>query len=281
MKIKKRKLFLYSISLFAVVTFGYVKYYNMNINDIGLKVLGWVKILKGDAVDLNKLSSINTPTMKHDNWTTILEKQVTATGQVNYKGIVEDPILLEKYLAELTEHPPGDNWTEEEQLAYWINAYNAFTVKLIVDNYPLKSIKNIADGLPMISSPWDIKFFKIGDVDFDLNTIEHEVLRKKFNEPRIHFAINCASFSCPKLRNEAYTASKLEEQLEEQTSGFINDIDKNVISDTETKLSKIFDWFKSDFTKKSDLSSFLKKYNPSLNEKNKVTYMEYIWTLND
>jgi len=253
----------------------------MNINDVGLKVLGWVKKMKGNAVDLDKLTAMNTPTMEHHNWTTLLKKHVTAAGQVNYKGFIQDSTLLQAYLDDLSTHPPGNNWTEEEKIAYWINAYNAFTVKLIVDHYPLKSIKDIGDGLPMINSPWDIKFFKIGNIDFDLNTIEHEILRKEFTEPRIHFAINCASFSCPKLRNEAYFASKLEEQLEEQTLGFINNPQKNIINETETELSKIFDWFQSDFIKKSSLFDFLNRYTASLNEANKVTYVEYDWALNE
>ena len=210
-------------------TFGYIKYHKMNINDIGLKVLSWVKKAKGNAVDLKQLEQSNAATMNHDNWTVLLQKYVTQNGQVNYKGFIEDKVLFQGYLDELTQHPPANNWDDNEKLAYWINAYNAFTVKLIIDHYPLKSIKNISEGLPMIDSPWDIKFFKIGNLDFDLNTIEHEILRKKFNEPRIHFAINCASFSCPKLRNEAFTASQLETQLEEQAHTFINNSDKNII----------------------------------------------------
>lgn len=251
------------------------------MNDIGLKVLSWAKKIKGDAVDLKQINTTNAPTIKHNNWSDLLKKHVTTTGQVNYKGFIKDSILLQNYLDKLSDNPPGNNWTEEEQLAYWINAYNAFTVKLIADNYPLKSIKSIVDGLPMVNSPWDIKFFKIGNVSFDLNTIEHEILRKQFNEPRMHFAINCASFSCPKLRNEAYVATIIETQLEEQTRDFINSADKNSINEKETKLSKIFNWFQSDFGEKSMVLDFIKTYEPSLNEANKIEYMEYSWALNE
>ena len=223
----------------------------MNINDIGLKVLSWVKKVKGESVDVAALDKANTPTLQHLEWTSLLQKHVSDSGQVDYEGFIADSVLLNQCLAHFSKYPPGKNWTEAEKLAYWINAYNIFTIKLIVDHYPLKSIKDIGDGLPMINSPWDIKFFKIGNIDFDLNTIEHEILRKQFNEPRIHFAINCASISCPKLRTEAFTAQKLEAQLEEQTTDFINNPDKNSINDKETKLSKIFDWFQSDFTKKN------------------------------
>lgn len=277
------KLKILLLGLFTLISFliGYTKYYDMNINDIGLTILTWVKKIKGNAVDLSTLNNTKTSTMKHTTWTELLKKYVFATGKVNYQGFIQDKILFQTYLDDLTAHPPGKNWTEQQQLAYWINAYNAFTVKLIIDHYPLKSIKNISDGLPMVNSPWDIKFFKIGEVDFDLNTIEHEILRKQFNEPRIHFAINCASFSCPKLRNEAFTAAKLEAQLEEQAIDFINNPDKNKINKNETKLSKIFDWFKSDFIKKTDLPTFIKKYNPTLNPANEIAFIPYSWTLNE
>ena len=192
-----------------------------------------------------------------------------------------DSVRFSDYLDLLRNNPPGMNWSESHQLAYWINAYNAFTVKLIVDHYPLKSIKDISDGLPMINSPWDIKFFKIGNTEFDLNTIEHEILRKIFDEPRIHFAINCASISCPILRNEAYMANKMEDQLEEQTYRFINDPKTNIINKSSTQLSRIFDWFRSDFLKQSDLITYIQGYNSNLNIENKITYLEYDWRLND
>ena len=251
----------------------------MNIREIALKVLGLVKKVKGDTVNLSDLNIGQRPTMNHDDWDSLLKKHVSKSGKVNYQGFIKDRVDLQNYLNDLSGHPPGENWLENEKLAYWINAYNAFTVKLIVDNYPLKSIREISDGLPMINSTWDIKFFKINNVDFDLNTIEHEVLRKQFNEPRIHFAINCASVSCPKLRNEAYFSNSLNTQLEEQAFGFINS-DKNIINEQETKLSKIFDWFRSDFVKEVELEDYLKKYKPLLKKENKVEYLEYDWSLN-
>ena len=219
--------------------------------------------------------------VNHEIWTVLLRKYVTEGGQVNYKGFIKEQSKMEEYLSLLSNTPPGSNWSEADKIAYWINAYNAFTVKLIMDNYPLKSIKDIGDGLPMISSPWDIKFFKIGDADFDLNTIEHEILRKHFEEPRIHFAINCASFSCPKLRNEAFESSQLNQQLEAQTKTFINNPDKNIINKEETKLSKLFSWFETDFTKKTTIKSFVKQRHSAFNEQNDLQYLDYSWTLNE
>ena len=282
MKLNRWKIFFISVSVITLLLVGYIKYHKMTINDIGLKALSWVKKVKGDAVDVNSVvQGIDAPTVKHDVWTTLLQKNVSEEGQVNYKGFIEDSTLFNKYLTKISNHPPAKNWSKEEQLAYWINVYNAFTIKLIIDNYPLKSIKDISTGLPMINSTWDIKFFKIGSIDFDLNTIEHEILRKKFNEPRIHFAINCASISCPKLRKEAYISEQLERQLEEQIFDFINHSDKNIITTNETKLSKIFDWFKRDFTKEKNLVDYISKYQPNIKQNNKIEYLEYDWSLNE
>jgi len=254
----------------------------MNFNDIGLKILTWIKKVKGESVDLESLNTNSTSTVSHDDWSSLLQRHVSDNGQVNYKGFLEERTLLEKYLANLTKQFPGKNWSEEEKIAYWINVYNAFTVKLIIDNYPLKSIKDIVKGLPMINSPWDIKFFDIENTSFDLNTVEHEILRKKFNEPRIHFAINCASISCPKLRNEAYVAGQLDEQLNDQAQKFILNPIKNNITTEEVHLSKIFDWFKSDFTREKPLLLFLQKYiEIEIPKNSKIKYLNYDWNLNE
>ena len=253
----------------------------MNTNELGLRLLTWVKKLKGDAVDLNALERGNDIKPDHDTWSVLLALYVDTEGSVNYEGFQRDVLQLDMYLEDLSSNPPGRTWTEAEELAYWINAYNAFTIKLILDHYPLESIKDIADGLPMINSPWDIKFFTIGGVEMDLNTIEHEILRKKFDEPRIHFAINCASVSCPKLRNEAYTAYQLEQQLEEQTLDFLNNSNKNRFTEEEIYLSSIFDWFNSDFTDQGDLLGFVKQYRPSLDKDLPIKYLQYDWGLNN
>lgn len=278
---KKLKYMIYSIVIFIVIFVSYMKWNDYSVTDVGLLFLTKIKEMKGEAIDISSFEEEERRTITHENWTKLVEQHVTLSGKVNYKGFIKDKIALDDYLDTLSNHPPGKNWNEAEQLSYWINAYNAFTVKLIIDHYPLKSIKDIAGNLPMINSPWDMKFFKIGGVDFDLNTIEHEILRKKFEEPRIHFAINCASFSCPKLRNEAFEANKLEEQLEDQTNYFINNKSKNKVSKEKTELSQIFSWFESDFKKEMPVKSFLKKYHKgNFNENNKVDYLEYNWSLN-
>ena len=278
---KKPYLLLIAIACVALSIFGYIKYHHMNLNEIGLQVLSWVKKIKGQSIDLGKLEKQVAPIMDHQLWSELLQIHVDESGKVSYDGFMKDSAKLADYLSIVSHHPPGVNWSEADKLAYWINAYNAFTVQLILDHYPLKSIKDISNGLPMINSPWDIKFFNIGNISMDLNTIEHEILRKQFEEPRIHFAINCASVSCPKLRNEAYTAQRLDFQLEDQTIAFLNNPEKNRISESETRLSPIFDWFTSDFTKQTDLISFLQAYQVRMNTNNPIKYMEYNWSLNN
>ena len=270
------------ILLLFISVFSYMKITNKNINDIGLSLFAFVKKIKGEEVDTASLGKANSIPISHTTWNTLTAKNVTANGKVNYKGFIDDKFLLDDYLSLLSENPPSKNWSEEEQLAYWINAYNAFTVKLIVDHYPVKSIKELGGAVTMVNSTWDIKFFKIGGIDFDLNTIEHQILRKNYEEPRIHFAINCASFSCPRLRNEAFEATQLETQLEDQAKQFINNPDKNIITSEGMKLSKIFYWFKSDFIKKETLISFLQKYTEvELSESMEIEYLDYGWDLNE
>jgi hypothetical protein len=212
-------------------------------------------------------------------------KYVDHDGNVNYAGFQKDSVELNKYLDILAHHAPDkEKWSRENQLAYWINVYNAFTIKLILDHYPVKSIKDIGSliQIPFINSPWDIKLIEIAGEKYDLNNVEHSILRKEFDEPRIHFAIVCASFSCPKLRMEAYTAEKLETQLQEQAISFINDPIRNKISKKEAELSKIFSWFKSDFTKNGSLEEFINQYsNTTLDKHSKISFMDYNWALNE
>jgi len=228
-----------------------------------------------------KLSDTPPP---HELWDELVKTYVKADGNVDYKGFLQDREKLTQYLDLLgSHHPNPDTWTKEEQLAYWINAYNAFTVELILRNYPLESIKDIKRlFIPLVNTPWDIKFFTLGGEKYNLDQIEHDILRKQFEEPRIHFAINCASFSCPQLRAEAYTAEKLEQQLQEQTILFINNADKNIISKDEVQLSKIFSWFSGDFTKKGSLIEYLNQYAKTIISSDaEIDYLDYNWELNE
>src|SRR5690606_25014058 len=135
-----------------------------------------------------------------------------------------------------------------------------------------------------VNTPWDKKFFKIGSRTMTLNNIEHRIIRNQFNEPRIHFALNCASMSCPKLRDEAYEGKVLDKQLTEQAIGFLSDKTRNQPSADNPKLSSIFDWYGGDFKKWSNLPliQYINQYSPvKINENAKVGYLEYDWSLND
>jgi hypothetical protein len=221
----------------------------------------------------------------HQLWNELLKAHVKPDGRVDYKGFIREKPKLESYLKLLSENAPDrSKWSKNEQLAYWINVYNAFTVKLIVDFYPTKSIRDLGPRIkiPLIKDVWHYKFFKIAGVDMSLDEVEHSILRKEFEEPRIHFAINCASVSCPPLLNEAFVASTLENQLARVTTTFVNDPSRNKISAQSAQLSSIFSWFKGDFTKKGTLVEFLNSYSKvKISPNARITFLDYNWNLNE
>ncbi len=221
--------------------------------------------------------------ISHDIWDNLLKKHVSDDGIVNYQGFIADSLELNEYIAMLSNNHPNDkNWNDNEQQAYWINAYNAFTVQLIIRNYPVKSIKDLGGGIYKVNTSWDIQFIHIEDQTYDLNNIEHGILRKKWSEPRVHFAVNCASVSCPRLRNEAFTAQLLDRQLDKAAIDFINNSSKNYISEESAELSRIFKWFKGDFTENTTLIEFINQFsNIKLNDDTKIEFKEYNWNLNE
>ena len=244
------------------------------------------KLLILFALTLFSFSFIYSQSVKnnidHTKWTALLKKYVNKNGDVNYKGFIKDSVALNTYLNLLSGNEPSTRSTKNEKFAYWINAYNAFTIKLIIKNYPLKSIKDLGSAATN-DSPWDKNFFTIGGKTMTLNIIEHEILRKQFNDPRLHFAINCASYSCPKLLNTAFEALKLDKQLEESAVDFINDNSKNTITANDVKLSSILQWYGADFTKNGvSKIDYLNKYSKVyINRTASVEYLKYNWTLNE
>ncbi len=218
----------------------------------------------------------------HQLFDTLLQRYVDTTGLVDYTALQADTFSLKAYLQVLENHPPDEKrWSKQEQMAYWINAYNAYTLLLICRHYPLKSIKDISPGFSFINSSWDIRFIRIGQHIYDLNEIEHNILRKKFEDPRIHAAINCASMSCPKLARQAYRAEQLDQQLNASMHSFLVDTLRNKIRPERLQLSSIFSWFASDF-KQAGLRNFIKKHTGiSIKEDARITYLPYHWQLND
>ena len=210
----------------------------------------------------------------HSKWNDLLQKYVSQKGNVNYKGFKTDRKKLLSYIADLSANTPAESCSKQDQLAYWINAYNALTIDLILQNYPIKSIKAIKD-------PWEQRLWKLGTTWYNLNDIEHQILRK-MNEPRIHFAIVCASVSCPKLLNEAYTSEHLETQLTNATIAFLSDTERNVITENSIALSKIFQWFAKDFKQNGDIIDFINQYSDvKISEKAKKSFKDYNWDLNE
>lgn len=210
----------------------------------------------------------------HSDWNSLLAKHVSDNGDVDYKKFLENKSQLQDYLDYLADHSPEAKWSKNEKLAYYINLYNAGTVLLILNNYPTNSIKDI-------KNPWGKAWIKTGDGILSLGDIEHKILRK-MDEPRIHFAINCASFSCPKLLNKAFTAEQMENQLQEATASFINDTAQNKISEEKLELSNIFKWYKKDFIQKSSLVEYINVYTQiKIKTEAKINYSKYNWSLNE
>ncbi len=221
----------------------------------------------------------------HDTWDSLLDQCVMDNGMVDYLCFQSKSSLLIRYLDYLSNNYPDEgSWSSEDQMAYWINLYNATTVNLIVNNYPVSSIKEIKGGIeiPFINSIWDRREIGLGPHLLSLNDMEHRILREKFEEPRIHFALNCASRSCPALLGKAYTGKDLEKQLESQTLRFLGDLSKNRFGTEEYKLSKIFLWYGIDFGGKKGTIRFVQeKMGFALDPDVSVSYLDYDWSLND
>lgn len=211
--------------------------------------------------------------ISHQTFNTLLQKYVSASGTVNYKGLKKEEAVLETYIRTLAKQIPDKSWSRDASLAYWINAYNALTLKLIVTNYPVKSITSLNGG-----KPWDVKWIDLAGKKYSLNNIENDIIRTQYKDPRIHFAVNCAAVSCPPLSNTAFTETNINKLLDSRSKAFINST-SNEIACTKVKISKIFDWYKADF---EDVIAFINKYsNTQVNENAVVDYGEYNWNLNE
>jgi len=214
------------------------------------------------------------PALSHDKWDGLLRKHVSSSGKVNYAGFKADKAQLQSYLEILSANTPGSGWSKSKTMAYWINAYNAFTVKLIVDNYPVSSITDLEGG-----NPWTKHQIPLGNKTYTLDQIEKQILLKKYGDARVHFAVNCAAKSCPALLNQAWTASNLESNFEKQTKAFINNSKFNEISPKSAKVSQLFNWYASDF---GDVKAYINKYSTTQLKSNaKIDFLEYDWKLNN
>lgn len=238
---------------------------------------------------------VTTPeTVDHARFDRVLSEYVDPAGFVDYARLeTHADSVLRPYLQQLAETDPAA-LDREARLAFWINAYNAYTIKLILDHYPVESINDIKPGagptIPKVNSPFKLDVGEVAGEVRTLDEIEHGIIRERFDEPRIHFALVCAAVSCPRLRREAYTGNRLEAQLDDQARAFLRDTDKNLVPAGEktVALSRIFKWFDEDFGGSSAaIQRFIAPYFDG-NVRTKleqarydVSFREYDWSLND
>ncbi|MDT8300310.1 MAG: DUF547 domain-containing protein [Sedimentisphaerales bacterium] len=239
-----------------------------------------------------------------------LKINVDDVGMVNYRKLKAEPQKLRTFITELEnlDRKDFDEWDDNEKIAFWLNAYNALTLKAIIDNYPIKSsfFKSRIypqNSIRQIAGVWDKIKFNVMGQNLTLEHIEHKILRVKFDEPGIHMAMVCAAMGCPSLRNEPYTGNKLIEQLDDQARRFLANPEKFKIARTDSRiyLSPIFKWFAADFIKKHGpeknigrhnkeesavlnfIASYLDKVQKEyvLTGKFKIKYLKYDWSLNE
>lgn len=209
---------------------------------------------------------------------TLLQNHVDDKGFVDYKSLKQNEGTLDTYISYLEKTSPAKDWSANKEKAFWINVYNAYTLKIILDNYPLKSITNISNKG---KTAWKTPFVKVGGKTYTLDHVEHEILRKKFKDPRIHVGVNCASGSCPKLGNMAFTEENIDSSLEKLMKEFINDPTRNKLTKKKVEISEIFNWFKGDFTADGSVIDYINKYAETpVNKKAKIKYLTYDWSLN-
>lgn len=215
--------------------------------------------------------------------------QYVQDARVDYAALKEHPQELNLYLDQVASVAKSEftKWTENQQIAFLLNAYNAYTLRLILEHYPVKSIKDIGN---LVTGPWDQPVVKLFGATTTLNNLEHKILRKEYSEPRIHFALVCAAKGCPPLRGEAYVANRLDEQLDDQARQFLGTPSKNRVEvDQRTiYLSPIFKWYGGDFERRSgSVLAALKPYWPAKSAEAlaravfKIHYTDYDWSLND
>jgi hypothetical protein len=246
--------------------------------------------------------SAHATAFDHSPWDGLLQKNVAVhdggkATTVDYQAMATERTILTGYLGQLAQvsRTQFDSWPKDEQLAFLINAYNAWTVELILTRYPeLQSIKDLGS---LFQSPWQKKFLSLLWEKRSLDDLEHGLIRGsgRYNDPRMHFAVNCASIGCPALKNQAYRAEILDEQLEEATVLFLSDRTRNRLADGQLQVSSIFKWYREDFAAgwrgARSLAQFLALYKDSLGLSETESYelaagdlaivfLDYDWRLN-
>jgi len=230
----------------------------------------------------------------HTAWNALLKSHVVLldggkASRLQYSAMAQERAALQDYLQTLSRVSEAEfrAWSRPEQMAFLINAYNAHTVEKVLTRYP--NLKSIWDFGRFFANPFRDPFFSLLGARTTLDTVEHEILRKQYPDPRIHYAVNCASIGCPMLREEAYVAAHLEKQLEEQTRRFLSDRTRNRVRGGRLEVSKIFDWFREDF---QPLERYFVRYAEILADNPQdrhriaeraapISFLDYDWSLND
>jgi hypothetical protein len=274
----------------------------LDLPDKGLKLLGKetlsffllarveMRIIKSILIAISVcciLSDLAPPgwseaAVDHSLYGELLSRYVK-NGVVDYRGFQSEEGKLDEYLRVL-ENTKVSELPRNEKFAFYVNAYNAWTIKLILGAYPgIESIKDLGN---IFTSPWERKIVRINGRVLTLDDIEHRILRAQFKDPRVHFALNCASKSCPPLLSEPYRGSSLNRQLDSVARSFINDPKSNYLKGNKLYVSRIFKWFSEDFN--DDVIGFFLKYaegdfKKELEAKKdqlKIVYLSYDWSLN-
>ncbi|MFQ5928124.1 MAG: DUF547 domain-containing protein [Acidobacteriota bacterium] len=246
----------------------------------------------------------------YESYAAVLSGYVDKGGMVDYQGLKANRHKLDAFAASMKTLDPAvyESWNEQEKIALWINAYNAFTLQAIIDHYPIKasffgSLRFPKNSIRQISGVWDNLQFQVMGRKLTLDDIEHRILRPEFNEPRLHMALVCAALGCPPLRNEPYLGEKLDSQLDEQSRRFLSNSEKFRINRSKRRvyLSKIFQWYGRDFEEthgttqkfsehdrsEGAVLNFLTDYlNAADREyvetgKYRIEYLNYDWSLNE
>ena len=231
-------------------------------------------------------------TIDHDVWSNFLKAHVEeASGGVNRIDYARVPKTardaLASYLRRMEEIPISE-YSRDEQLAYWVNLYNALTISVVLEHYPVASIRdiNLSKGL-FSKGPWNKKLLTVEGREISLNDIEHRILRPIWKDPRIHYAVNCASIGCPNLLQQSFTANNVHELLEKGAHDYVNHPRGASVESDRLRVSSIYVWFESDFGgNSSGVISHLKQYADeslasALEQINKISDNEYDWALND
>ncbi len=272
-----------------IVRFAYVALLIAAIPYFGLSGKAHAANAAVDALSVQDAAS--TIVVDHSSWAEILNASVVegddGLNRFRYADVgAEHKASLKAYLEGLQNFDPT-TLNRDEQFAFWVNLYNAATIDVVLEHYPVDSIRSIKLSGPLFSGPWRKKFLNVGGYELSLDMIEHEILRGKWTEPRVHYAVNCASVGCPNLGTIPFAGATLEAQLDQAARDYVNHPRGADVKDGKLTVSSIYDWFKEDFgDNDAGVIAHLEEYadadlKAALSGITKVSKDQYDWSLND